>query len=120
MNRAAIDAYIALLPTNDAYLNLEESVKERVAFGAWEMLRRRYGAAVITDEMAALQALYIAEGEGEEFALFKRQGVKSIGLDGMSLSFATDLISPEVLALIESLNDSASGGSDDVVFGSWY
>ena len=90
-------------------------VQDKIVFGSFEMLRRRFGAAVITDEMTALQSLYMAEGEGQEFAMFKRQGVKSMGLDGMSFSFDGNNISPEVIALIESLeNDS---GDDGVLFG---
>ena len=112
-NQAEIEAEIALLPYNEPFLELTEDMKARVVYGSWNMLRRRFGADIITTEMAALQALYVAEGEGEEFAKFKRQAVKSMGLEGMSFSFGEGNISPEVLALVEQIRNGelpAEGG----------
>lgn len=114
MDPTAIEAYIAKLPYNEPFTSLDADFKSKLIFGSSEMLRRRYGAANITDEMVALQALYTAEGEAEEFAKFKRHGVKSMGLDGMSFSFEGANVSPEVVALIEAAaagGDSSTGGA---------
>lgn len=118
MNQAEIEAYIDRLPNNSAFTELPQEVKDKVVFGSYEMLRRRYGAAVITSEMAALQTLYAAEGEKEEFAKFKRQGVKSFGMEGMNFSFEMTHISPEVLALVELIQaEEAEAAAGGVIFG---
>jgi hypothetical protein len=112
MNQAEIEAYIAQLPYNDPFTSLPAELREQIVFGSLGMLRRRFGEAILTVEMAALQSLYVAEGEGEEFAKFKRQGVKSMGMDGMSFSFEGGNISPEVTALVEQIThpDLEGGG----------
>lgn len=111
LNQQEIENYINQLPYNSAFTELDSETRQKVAFGAWEMLRRRYGSDVITNEMAALQALYIAEGESQEFAMFKRQDVKNMGLDGMSFSFGTGNISPEVIAMIEQQQNAGGSGA---------
>lgn len=102
MNQAEIEAYIIKLPYNEPFTSLPAEMRESIVFGSWEMLRRRFGVDLLDTEMAALQSLYVAEGEKEEFAKFKRQGVKSMGMDGMSFSFDGGNISPEVVALVET------------------
>lgn len=112
LNQAEIENYINRLPYNAAFTGLDEDMRSKVAFGAWETLRRRYGAAVVTNELAALQALFMAEGEEQEFAMFKRQDVGSMGLDGMSISFkGNSTISPEVIAMIEQQQNDAGSGA---------
>lgn len=112
MNPTEIEEYIAGMPFAEDYYSLPDEIKPKLIAECWNMLRRRYGAAVITSEMAALQTVYIAEGEKEEFSKFKRQSVKSFGLDGISFSFDLDHVSPEVVALIEQLQKGtvATGG----------
>lgn len=110
MNQQAVEAYIDLLPYNDVFTELIPEAKTKLVFGASEMLRRRYGAAVITDEMVALQALYVAEGEKEEFAKFKRHNVTNMQVEDLRFGFMEKgelIVSPEVIALIEQLEVTA-------------
>lgn len=114
MNPTAIKDYISRLPYNATFTDLTADIQDKIMFGASEMLRRRYGADAITDEMIALQSLYMAEGENEEFAMFKRQGVKTVRLDEINFTFDGNSISPEVVALVES---QAGAGENSVYFG---
>jgi len=47
-----------------------------------------------------LQTIYMIEGEAEEFAMFKRQGVKSMKVEDISFSFESGNISPEVITIL--------------------
>lgn len=113
-----IEAEVQLLPLNEPFFKLDPPDRVRFAYAAAGMLRRRYGAAGITVETVALQVLHMAEGEGEEFAKFKRQGVKSMGMDGMSFSFDGTNISPEVVAFMElQARQETDGGEGPPLFG---
>lgn len=101
MDFQLVEEYIDRLPYTDAYTELDLPLREKLAFSASEMLRRRFPTAVINDEMVALQALYIAKGEGEEFMIMKEQGVKSFTIEGMSFTFDGTMTSPEVAAMID-------------------
>lgn len=117
MNRATIEAYINKLPMNEVYYSFPDEVQEKIIFGSWEMLRRRYGTEFITDELAGLQALYVAEGEREEYAKYHRHGLASMKVEDIVFSFKDNQgrISPEVLAIVEKAEaDKATG---NVLFG---
>lgn len=121
MNQQEIEDYIALLPYNEVFTELDAETKVKVVFAAWQMLRRRFGAAVITTEMAALQTLYFVEGEKEEFAKFKRHGLSNVQVEDLRMNFSekqTSPISPEVEAIIETLTDGTATETD-VIFGRW-
>ena len=110
-----VDAYIQSLYYNDRYMELEPDVRQKVVFTAGEMLLSHYDEAYITPKAQALQTLYMIEGESEEFALFKRQGVKSVGLKGLNLSFDGGTISPEAIAVIEkTIADKGKKGRTSV------
>ncbi|OKL36996.1 hypothetical protein [Domibacillus mangrovi] len=96
-----IDAYLHSLFYTDAYTELPADIREKIAFTAEDMLINHYDEALLTPKIIGIQTLYMIEGEAEEFAKFKRHGVKSLGLKGMSFSFEGGNISPEVVALIE-------------------
>jgi hypothetical protein len=108
MDFTAVDNYLHKLYYTDYYTKLDQALREKIAFTAEEMLKRYFKEDLITDKVVALQTLYIIEGESEEFAMFKRQGVKSFSIKGMSFSFEGKNISPEVTALIRQ-NGSAIG-----------
>lgn len=119
LNQTAVNELIEAMPFPGSYLELDDAIKPKLVTECWNMLRRRYGAAVITDEMVALQTVYIAEGEKEEFAKFKRQSVKSMNVEGLSFSFDLNHVSPEVVALIDQINDGGAGESG-AIFGRFY
>lgn len=119
LNQTAVLDFINTLPFPDAFLNLPDVIKPKLMTESWNMLRRRYGAAVITDEMVALQTVYMAEGEKEEFSKFKRHNVKSMNVEGIQFAFDFVHVSPEVIALIES-SDDGGAGENGVVFGRFY
>lgn len=106
MNQAAIELYISRLPYSEFFVDLQQEVKDKVIFSASEMLRRRFAAAaVITDEMIALQALFVVEGEKEEFAKFKRHNLSSVQVEDLRLNFnekGEQSISPEVVAIVDA------------------
>lgn len=103
MDSAEVKAYIMRLPLNEPFTELSPEDQEKFIFNASEMLERRVDASVITYKMIGLQALFMAEGEGEEWAKMKRQGIKSMGMDGMSFSFDSSHVSPEVAIMIEKI-----------------
>ncbi|MFD2924172.1 hypothetical protein [Halobacillus naozhouensis] len=102
MDFTAIDDYLHKLYYADHYTELEESVREKITFTANEMLERHLETELITDKIVGLQSLYMIEGESEEFAMFKRQGVKNMKVGDLSFSFDNpNNISPEVVAIIK-------------------
>ena len=101
MDFTAVDDYLHKLDYTEPYTSLEIEDREKKAFTANEALLRRFDEEIITDKTVALQTIYMIEGEDEEFAKFKRHGVKSMGLSGMSFTFDGSNISPEVIELIE-------------------
>lgn len=110
MDFIAVDNYLHKLHYTDYYTELDEPIREKIAFTAEEMLKRHFKENLITDEVVALQTLYIIEGESEEFAKFKRQGVKSFTVKGLSFSFEGANISPEVISLINNSSAKSAAG----------
>lgn len=105
MNQAEIKAYIEQLPYTDIFLSLAVEVQNKIMFGASEMLRRRFGNAALTVELVAIQSVYLAEGEAEEFAKFRRHNVSSMGVEDLRFTFekgSGDNIAPEVYAIIQA------------------
>lgn len=101
MDFTVIDTYLHNLFYSDPYTSIESvDDRQKLVFTANEMLLNFYDESLLTDKLIAKQALYMAEGEGEEFALFKRQGVKSMGLDGMNFTFDLNNIAPDVQAAV--------------------
>lgn len=110
MDFASIDAYLRKLHSNDTYAELQPGAQQSVVFTATELLTDYFGLAKLTDRIVALQVLYMLEGEGQEFEMLKRQGVKSYNTGGTSVSFTDDAsgIAPAVLAI---LGTSSTGGA---------
>jgi len=102
MDFTEIDQYLHNLYYSEPYTSIESAEdRQKLVFTANEMLLNFYDESLLTYKLVAKQALYMAEGEGEEFAMFKRHGVKSMGLDGMTFTFDLNNISPDVQAAIE-------------------
>lgn len=99
----ATDLYLTALHYTDVYKEKSEIDRRSITFTAYDKLLNVYDDVYLTPKVVGLQTLYMIEGEEEEFSKFKRHGVKSMGLKGMSFSFIEDGsgISPEAKALIE-------------------
>ena len=99
---AEVDAYLFALSYTDVYKEKEQADREQDVFTAYEKLTSYYDDIYLTPKIIGLQTVYMIEGEEEEFAKFKRQGVKSMGLGDLSFTYdITQQISPEVVTLIE-------------------
>lgn len=102
MEFAEVNVYLENRAYTEPYTDLEEPVRKKMVFTAHDVLTSHYDDSLLTAKMVGLQALYMIEGEAEEFAKFKRHNVKSLGLKGMSFSFdGENAISPEVKTMIE-------------------
>lgn len=98
---ASVDTYLQTLAYTDVYKEKSEEDRRSITFTAYDKLLSYYDDIYLTPKIIGLQTVYMIEGEEEEFAKFKRQGVKSMGLSGMSFTFdITQQISPEVATLI--------------------
>lgn len=96
----SIKEYIGKMHGNDLFMSLEEKEKDRVVFSALELLKDHYRPSKITDRAAALQTLFMLEGEDEEYAKLKRHGVKSYAVKGVSVTFEGGDIAPGVIAIL--------------------
>ncbi|MGG4288369.1 hypothetical protein ABEW81_11285 [Priestia megaterium] len=99
---ASVDTYLQNLAYTDVYKEKSEEDRRSITFTAYDKLLSYYGDIYLTSKIIGLQTVYMIEGEEEEFAKFKRQGVKSMGLGDLSFTYdITQQISPEVVTLIE-------------------
>ena len=101
MDFQLIDAYIRRMPFNDKYDALGQEQRQAIVFAAEELLADVYDRKRLTDRTVALQALYMVEGEAEEFAKLKRHGVKTYSVKGVSVTFDGSGIAPEVTRILE-------------------
>jgi len=97
---AEVDAYLQLLSYTDVYKDKTLEEREQLVFTAYDKLLSYYDDIYLTPKIIGLQTVYMIEGEEEEYAKFKRHGVSSMGLKGISFSFDGTDISPEVQALV--------------------
>lgn len=92
--------YLAKMPGTDSFLALEQAEQDRWIFMAQETLGDHYRPRQITDRVIALQTMYMFEGESEDFAMLKRQGVDTFSTEGLSVSFKSGSVSPQVVDII--------------------
>ncbi|OCA87297.1 hypothetical protein [Pseudobacillus wudalianchiensis] len=106
-----VDTYLFSLAYTEQYQEFDVLEREKRVFTAYELLTTYYPADILTPKIIALQTKYMIEGEEDEYAKYKRQGIKSLGVKGISLSFddKSTAIAPDVIALIEQTN--TSGGA---------
>lgn len=120
MNQTAVELYISELPFKDAFDKLDDVLQTKVIIEANKQLIRFFGSGIITDEMVAIQAVYMAEGEAEGHAKFRRHAVTHMRLEDMTFTYDPKQmgIAPDVIALIESVDDSNAGSAP--IFGRLY
>lgn len=104
-----VKAYLDKMSGTDAYAALTDADKGKAIFSATEALLDRYDGEQITPRAAALQTLYMLEGDSEEFAMMKRQGVKSMSVKGVSVTFDGTDIAPAVVRIIEGDSGAMTG-----------
>ncbi|WP_273122786.1 hypothetical protein [Bacillus weihaiensis] len=98
----AVDSYLQSIEYTAIYQSKEENERQKLVFTAYDRLSTYFDEKYLTPKIIGLQTIYMMEGEEEEFAKFKRHGVSSMGLKGMSFSFdITQHVSPDVLAIIQ-------------------
>lgn len=105
MDFASVDAYLQQLNNTQVYTDLDQETKEKAVFSAIEALKDVYRESLLNDRIAAIQTLYMLEGDDEEYAKLKRHGVSSFSTKGVSVSFDSGngsggSISPEVVSII--------------------
>lgn len=99
---AEVDAYLQLLSYTDVYKQKELTDREQAVFTAYEKLTSYYDDIYLTPKVIGLQTVYMIEGEQDDHALFKRQGVKSMQVEDLSFTYdITQQISPDVVRIIE-------------------
>lgn len=117
MNPTEVSNYIEQLPNGDSFTSLDPELQTKVMFGAYQQLKRTFGEPIVTDEMTALQILFFLEGD-DEFAVYRRQGIKTVTTRDVSFTFDTTLgsISPDVIAMVELIK-GGSGDEGPALFG---
>lgn len=95
-----VKEYLSKLPGTGDFLALPAEDQDKWIFMAEQTLRDHLRPRQITERSLALQLLYMYEGDGEDFAMLKRQGVESFSTEGLSVSFKSGAIAPAVLDLI--------------------
>ncbi len=105
----SIKDYLALMYGNGLYEELEDTDRDKVIFGAHELLKDNFNEDSITDRAVALQVLYMLEGGEEEFSKLKRHGVKSYSVKGVSVTFDGTEIAPSVIQLLEPVPKAKVG-----------
>lgn len=95
MDFASIDAYLNKLYSAKAYKTLDLHDREDVVFEAQELLESHFEVADLNEKHIAKQVLFVIEGEDEEYAKLRRNGVKSYAVKGVSVTF-NDLVAAGV------------------------
>lgn len=92
--------YLSRLPNTEPFDALPAEDQDKVIFAAQELLSDLYPARLITPRVVALQTLFGIEGEDEEFARLRRQGVKSYSTKRASVTFEGGAIAPDVVGIL--------------------
>lgn len=106
--------YLSKIPTPDYYNNLNVEETEKHIFNASEEIGDvliKYPSVDITPRMIALQVLYNLEGEDEGIAMMRRQGITDYTVKDIKAVLDKDIISPNVWAIIDALNEQATNNN---------
>lgn len=98
--------YLEKIPTPSTYANLSRDDAEKYIFNAQEEINDvliKYPSVELSPRMVALQTLYNLEGEDEGIAMMRRQGITDYTVKDVKAVLDKDMLSPNVLAIIEAL-----------------
>ncbi|MFY2248464.1 hypothetical protein ACOSZH_01135 [Priestia megaterium] len=96
-----VNAYLESIKYTDVYTGKSMEDREKLVFTAYDKLTNFYDTKYLTPKVIGLQTVYMIEGEEEEHAMFKRQGVKSMKVEDITFSYdITQQISPDVIEVI--------------------
>lgn len=103
MDFASIDAYLKQMYSAGAYTALAPDIQPKVVFESLELLKSKFKEEQLTDRLAAIQVLYMLEGEDQGYSMLKRQGVVSYSNKGVSATFGGDEsgIAPSIIAILK-------------------
>lgn len=100
--------YVKKMPGSDDFIALETTDQDQWIFQATDLLKDHFTARKITTRIIALQTLFMYEGDAEDFAQLRRQGVKKFSADGLSVTLKDTQISPVIISIMDK---SAGVGS---------
>lgn len=103
MEFESVDTYLKNMYGADAYLKLDDTNKVKIVFSALESLKLVAPEDKLTPRLAAIQVLYVLEGEDHGYAMLKRQGVTSYANKGVSASFddSSGDVAPSILVILK-------------------
>lgn len=108
-----IDAYLQRLFLADRYTDLDSAARQKIVFTAQEILSDGYKQEQLTPRLVGLQTLYMLEGESEEFAMLRRQGVSQASTKDASVTMAAGSdIAPSVIAILGPVGGDAGIGAE--------
>lgn len=108
--------YISKMPTTDYYESMNEKQREKHIFNAQEEVNDlliKYPNVELSSRMVALQTIYNIEAEEEGIAMLRRQGIKDYTVKDVKATLDNS-INPQLLSLIESLNESKLSNKNSV------
>lgn len=105
-----VNEYLEKLRTAADYKELADADRESAVFEASELLLDHVPESKLTKRMVALQTIFMIEGEGETFAMLRRQGVKSYSVKGVAVSLEAAGVAPSVIDILYPKSLKASVG----------
>lgn len=96
-----VKEYLGMIPGTDEFLALDQAEQDRWIFQSEEILKDHLHPRQITHRVIALQTMYMFEGESEDFAVLKRQGVDQFSAEGLTVSFKSGSIAPQVMDIVD-------------------
>jgi hypothetical protein len=107
-----VKEYLGMLPNTADFLGLTDKEIDAWIFQAQELLNDHYSPYKITPRAIALQTLYMYEGDNEEIAMLRRQGVQQFTTEGMSITLLSAGVSPLV---IDIMNRGSGAGVGSLI-----
>lgn len=109
MEFVKVHDYLQKLRTSADYKKLAKEDQEAAVFEASEFLSDHFSEKAITVRAVGLQTLFMIEGEGETFAMLRRQGVKNYAVKGISVSLEAAGVAPDVVTILNPPKRAAVG-----------
>lgn len=108
-----VDAYLQRILFADRYIDLEAGARTKAVFTAQEILSDGYKQEQLTPRLVGLQTLFMLEGEAEDVAMLRRQGISQAQTKDASVTMAgSSDIAPAVIAILGPIGGSAGIGAE--------